>query len=220
MIYIVEDLSESSSGFSYTYNASTETFVPKDDSQQMIDGKDYFAVKGERQTYYFASVADGKSIVKLELRHSANDATGLPALPLISDVFTADATGTVATMHHLCGVVEVPIKLSEATADKGVTSFSIYVSGGKLSGDFTATPSSPYISDTSTGYDTAKSEEKETAYSAGTTTSVFIPVLPGTYTGVSLNYYHSTGSGYKSFGSDKTLVVERGKITKITLVEI
>ena len=59
--------------------------------------------------------------------------------------------------------------------------------------------------------------KKITPYEAGDIT-VFIPVLPGTCTGVFLNVYYDGGAGGKYIDKDRQLVVERGKITKVTQV--
>ena len=217
VIRILEDGNAGSPRYNYVYDASSESFKPEDEGQKMAVGTKYFALKAEHTVDDFITVEEGKSIVKLKLKTGSYDEKGLPAIPLISDVFTADASGTVATMHHLCGVVEVPVNLSEKNAAKNVTSFSIYSSGGKLAGDYTATPYPPYFLGTSTPYETAHSEKKATPYEAGDIT-VFIPVLPGTCTGVFLNVHYDGGAGGKDIDKERQLVVERGKITKVTLV--
>lgn len=217
VIRILEDGNADSPRYNYVYDASSESFIPEDEGQKMVVGKQYFALKAENPVYNFITVEEGKSIVKLELETGAYDEKGLPAIPLISDVFTADASGTVATMHHLCGVVEIPVNLSAEMATQKVTSFSIYSNDGKLAGEYTATPYPPYFLGTSTPYNTAYSEKKTTPYEAGNTT-VFIPVLPGTCTGVLLNVYYDGGSSGPWIDEERELVVERGKITKVTQV--
>lgn len=218
VIKILEDGNAGSPRYNYVYDASSDSFKPEDEGQKMVVGTKYFALKAVNPVYDFITVEEGKSIVKLDLETGAYDERGLPAIPLISDVFTADASGTVATMHHLCGVVEVPVNLSEENAAKKVTFFSIYSSDGKLAGYYTATPYTPYFLGTSTPEsNTAYSEEKTTPYEAGDIT-VFIPVLPGTCTGVSLNVYYDGGAGGTYIDKDRELVVERGKITKVTQV--
>lgn len=218
VIKILEDGNVDSPRYNYEYDASSESFKPVDEGQKMVVGKQYFALKAVTPVSNFITVEEGKSIVKLDLETGAYDEKGLPAIPLISDVFTADASGTVATMHHLCGVVEVPVNLSAEQAARNVTHFSIYSSDGKLAGSYTATPYPPYFLGTSTTpYNTAYSEKKTTPYEAGNTT-VFIPVLPGTCTGVFLNVYYDGGSGGTYIDKDRQLVVERGKITKVTQV--
>ena len=218
VIRILEDGNAESPRYNYVYDESSESFKPEDEGQKMVVGTKYFALKAKNPVSNFITVEEGKSIVKLELETGAYDERGLPAIPLISDVFTADASGTVATMHHLCGVVEVPVNLSEENAAKKVTLFSINSSEGKLAGYYTATPYPPYFLGTSTpSNNTAYSEEKTTPYAAGNTT-VFIPVLPGTCTGVFLNVHYDGGAGGTYIDKYKQLVVERGKITKVTQV--
>lgn len=217
LIRILEDGNAESPRYNYVYDESSESFKPEDEGQKMVVGTKYFALKAENPVYNFITVEEGKSIVKLELETGAYDEKGLPAIPLISDVFTADASGTVATMHHLCGVVEIPVNLSAEMAAQKVTSFSIYSNDGKLAGEYTATPYPPYFLGTSTPYNTAYSEKKTTPYEAGNTT-VFIPVLPGTCTGVLLNVYYDGGSSGPWIDEERQLVVERGKITKVTQV--
>lgn len=217
VISILEDGNADSPIYNYVYDASSESFKPYDEGQKMVVGTKYFALKAQYSYYDLITVEEGKSIVKLNLKTGASDVRGLPAIPLISDVFTADASGTVATMHHLCGVVEVPVNLSAANAAKNVNHFSIYSSDGKLAGSYTATPYPPYFLGTSTPSNTAHSEKKTTPYEAGNTT-VFIPVLPGICTGVFLNVYYDGGAGGTYIDKDRQLVVERGKITKVTQV--
>lgn len=218
VIRILEDGNAGSPIYNYVYDESSESFKPYYEGQKMVVGTKYFALKAQNSDYDFITVEEGKSIVKLNLKTGASDERGLPAIPLISDVFTADASGTVATMHHLCGVVEVPVNLSAANAAKNVNHFSIYSNDGKLAGSYTATPYPPYFLGTSTpSSNTAHSEKKTTPYEAGNTT-VLIPVLPGTCTGAFLNVYYDGGAGGTYIDKDRQLVVERGKITKVTQV--
>lgn len=218
VIRILEDGNAGSPRYNYVYDESSESFKPEDEEQKMVVGTKYFALKAVNAEYNFITVKEGKSIVELDLETGAYDERGLPAIPLISDVFTADASGTVATMHHLCGVVEVPVNLSEENAARKVTLFSINSSDGKLAGSYTATPYPPYFLGTSTpSSNTAYSEKKTTPYEAGDIT-VFIPVLPGTCKGVFLNVYYDGGAGGTYIDKDRQLVVERGKITKVTQV--
>jgi hypothetical protein len=116
-------------------------------------------------------------------------------------------------MHHLVGMVEIPVKLKDGATITNITGFRLYASGGKLGGNFTAKPISPYIKDTSTGYDTAYENGGPYTLSTSSTTTVFIPVLPGTYNSVGLNYFYGESSSKQvSLGN---ITVERGKITKV-----
>lgn len=65
----------------------------------------------------------------------------------------------------------------------------------------------------SEAYDTSESEEKTYALSTETATSVFIPVLPGTFGEGGLNYNYGNTSSYIN---TEAVTVERGKITKLT----
>lgn len=197
----------------YVYDESTQSFKPENESYKMVAGKEYFAVKGVKSTSQALSVEDGKTIVKMNV---ARTGKGLPHIPMITDVFTADAGGAIATMHHLVGVVEIPVKKADSF-DKTVTGFSLYASGGKLGDDFTATPGGDYVKSTAEGYDTVYSEEKTYTLSTTDATSVFIPVLPGTYNDVKLNYHYDSSSKQVSLGD---ITVVRGKITKLNEVTL
>lgn len=71
----------------------------------------------------------------------------------------AGTEGTIATMHHLVGVIEIPVKKGESFSEK-ITQFGIQASGSKIGRDFTATPASPYFKEASEGYEVTDSEEK------------------------------------------------------------
>lgn len=209
-IVVYENANAEAIALYYVYDAASSTFKPKSEAYKMVSGTQYFAIKGERQTSLTLSVEDGKTIVKMNTERTGK---GLPHIPMITDVFTASATGTVATMHHLVGVIEVPVKLDGESTITSVNMFSYYVSGGKVGRDFTATPEAPYVKDVSEAYDTSNSEEKTYALSTETATSVFIPVLPGTFGEGYLNYFYGySSSAIKTEG----VTVERGKITKLT----
>ncbi len=209
-IVVYENADAEALTFYYVYDASSNSFKPYNDSYRMVVGREYFAVRGVRKMSSPLSVEEGKTIVKMSVESCGK---GLPGLPMISDVFTATAEGTIATMHHLCGVLEIPVKLKETATITEVTGFSVYVSSSKLGYNFTATPYAPYIVSTSEGFDTAYSEEKTYSLSKETATNVFVPVLPGTYENKAwLNYYYPGTSGQTGIGSNIT--IERGKITR------
>ena len=195
--------------FYYKYDATSGTFKPKSESYKMEAGKSYFAVMRPNSVCNVTN--NGTADVQVGLNLDNN--ISMKQLPLISDVFTADVAGTIATMHHLVGMVEIPVKLGNTATYTTVEQFTLYASGGKLADSFTAKPMSPYIKDTSTGYDTAyENEGPYTSLSTSSTTTVFIPVLPGTYNDVKLNYFYGETSKQVSLGN---ITVERGKITMV-----
>jgi hypothetical protein len=204
----------------YVYDASSKTFKAKSENYKLQEGKKYFAMAGN---YLSISVKldDTDNIIA---QPSLNTNTGLSNIPMITDVFTASADGTVATMHHLVGVVEVPVKLdADSSCD---VLYQLNLSGvSGLSGDFTAIPEAPYIKEVTTPYSTTVSDVLNVTLSTETATSVFIPVLPGTYTkAITLNRFYYKGEDKVNSGAalgddysnPKTLIVERGKITKVT----
>lgn len=208
-IMVLENGNANSITYYYVYDAATESFKPKYDSYKMTAGKEYFAVNHTRGTSIFLSVEDGKSVVKMNIERK--EPYGLSNIPMITDVFTADADGTIATMHHLVGVVEIPVKLAEDSNVTEVDKFSLFVSGAKLGRDFTATPEAPYVKDISEAYDTSSVAGCE--LSTETATSIFIPVLPGEYGEGYFNFYYSDGSTYVK---TEAMTVKRGMITKLT----
>ena len=208
-IKVFENGNENSKTYYYVYDAATESFKPQYDSYKMVAGKEYFAVNHTRQIPIFLSVEDGKSVVKMNIERK--EPCGLSNIPMITDVFTADADGTIATMHHLVGVVEIPVKLAEGSNVTKVNKFSLFVSGAKLGCDFTATPEAPYVKDISEAYHTSKVEGCE--LSTETATSIFIPVLPGEYGEGWLNFMCD---GYATAIKVEAVNVKRGMITKVT----
>lgn len=204
----------------YVYDASSKTFKAKYENYKLQEGKKYFAMAGN---YLSISVKldDTDNIIA---QPSLNTMTGLSNIPMITDVFTASADGTIATMHHLVGVVEVPVKLSEDSTDDTLDHIRLSGSRGiNLSGDMIATPAAPYLKEVKGGGDSTTSGELDIKLSKDTAISVFIPVLPGTYTdAITMNWYRSGDDTARSkilggtYSEPKTLVVERGKITKVT----
>ena len=192
----------------YVYDKTSESFKTKT-SVAMTEGTKYFAVMRPSSTCNVKN--EGTEDVQVELKLDNN--ISMKQLPLISDVFTANADGTIATMHHLVGMVEIPVKLANDTKYKDVSSFTLYASDGKLGNNFTAKPMSPYIKDTSTGYDTAYENGGPYTLNTSSSTTVFIPVLPGTHNDVKLNYMYNNGTSKQvDLGN---ITVERGKITKV-----
>ena len=206
----------------YVYDASSKTFKTKYENEKLQAGKKYFAMAGSYMSIS-VKVVDGN----IEAYPELDTNTGIKDMPMISDIFTASADGTIATMHHLVGVVEVPATLDESSTVE--TLYRSGLSGVKgLAGKFIAIPEPPYFQQISEGYDKTTSDVLNVKLSKTTATSIFIPVLPGTYSTADLTLdrlYYPVGSSDPTAGgrdlntydgAKETLVVERGKITKIT----
>lgn len=206
----------------YVYDASSKTFKAKDEVYKLQEGKKYFAMAGS-----YMSISVGVVDGNIEACPELDTNTGIKDMPMISDIFTASADGTIATMHHLVGVVEVPATLDESSTVE--TLYRSGLSGVKgLAGEFIAIPEAPYFQEISEGYSKTSSDVLNVKLSKTTATSIFIPVLPGTYSTADLTLdrlYYPVGSSDTTAGgrilstydgAKETLVVERGKITKIT----
>ena len=195
----------------YQYDATAGSFTLSSGNAMTV-GTEYFAVMKPSNKLTVENVGTANVQVKLELDRYVS----LKKLPLISDVFTADASGTIATMHHLVGMVEIPVKLNSSATITEITSFSIY-GGTNIGGEFIATPIGPnYYKEVSSGDHTAYITDGPYTLNTSTATSVFIPVLPGTYD-AALNYRYTKddNSSVSSQVSLGNITVERGKITKV-----
>ncbi|MBE6220395.1 MAG: hypothetical protein E7127_02005 [Rikenellaceae bacterium] len=202
----------------YEYDATTQTLKATNESYKLQEGKKYFAITKTLSSDAVKVDTEGNVTAETKL----NTTSGIKDMPMITDVFTASADGTVATMHHLVGVVEVPVKLDPESPYDVLYQLSLSRVSG-LSGVFTAIPKAPYIKVVTTPYNSTVSDVRDVKLSKESATSVFIPVLPGTYTdAITLNRFYysgenkSSGSGTLGGSAPKTLVVERGKITKVT----
>ena len=206
----------------YRYDATSGTFKPVFDgnANKMEVGKQYFVVRSTSEPN--TVIVEGKNVNELNISEIIED------IPLISDVFTANASGTVATMHHLQGIVEIPVKLSASAALIPIEEFCLTTDENTLSGEiFTATPEAPYFKGIAFNYYShASSFATNVTLSKESATSIFVLVLPGTFTNVKMDYYYTRPGGSQqvegtvTFDASKTLVVERGKITKLPEVEV
>mgnify|MGYP003293244573 CR=1 FL=1 len=138
-------------------------------------------------------------------------------MPMVSSTFVADASGTIATMHHLLGVVEIPVKSSKAT-DK-LKEILLTTDGTVIRGSLEC-----YISDytlTIAGHSHRKFvSESGVDLNQSTATSIFIPVFPCTEAEtVTIDYKLADDESYQYLNHSKIggkkLTVERGKITKL-----
>lgn len=195
----------------YKYDSETGKFKVESGNEPMVAGTKYFATN---QIDNF-TIVDGMPVFNANL----NYAESIESLPLISDVFTADASGTIVTMHHTVGVVEVPVLLDESSTYTTLTNLGFYVSAGNSSGSFTATPGTPYFKEATSGNGgrITWANMGEKVLNKTTATSFFIPMLPGSYTDAGLNYNYEKNSGEtsKQRKVSGTFNVVCGKITKL-----
>lgn len=201
----------------YKYDENTKTFKANTEANALVPGTEYFAVYGYR------TIANPFTIVGDEIQFKAylDNSKDVTNIPLISDVFTADADGTITAMHHTVGVVEVPVKLAAGSASTTLKNLGFYIAAGKTSLDFIATPASPYFKEATNATVYARTTwanmgNKE--LSTTEATSIFIPVLPGEYTNPGLNYNYESTSSQKTLTG--TLTVACGKVTLMPVQEL
>lgn len=194
----------------YEYDAATQTFKLSTGGYAAMEaGKKYFATNGVFSSAGNAFTIEGYEIhFKTRLYYTTE--YDIADIPLISDVFYAKADGTIARMHHTVGVVEVPVKLDAESSSTTLENLGFPQSAGY----FIATPARPYFKEITDGNYSSWANMGDKELSKTTATSIFIPMLPGTYVNPKLNYNYGSTSGQKNLTG--TLTVERGKITRLS----
>lgn len=239
----------SAAGFKFNWDASDEIYVVPAEADNynfgkykfksngtfefsagsgtpMEVGKKYYAVYGIKYSSDAMGFnSEGQIRAFLNLSPLVNATTSISWLPMISEVFTCTADGTIATMHHVAGVIEAPVKVAEGT--QKMTLFGLYSGTNTMSGWMSVSPSAT-PEWTVAKYDngsigTTKYVDWEGELSLTTTEqSIFIPVLPDTYTNI--NVYYNLGDETNRETDEEhyqtNLVVERGKITKLPVTTL
>lgn len=202
----------------FTYNSSTGSFEASGVNGGLKVGEEYIAEFG----YQFAVTSETKATGTFIA--AASDGFGEKNLPMVSEKFTATAETTFATMHHIVGVVEVPVKADSGTLSlesiQLTNPYGSYYDGWAGAYDVDL---STYVASVRDGQgETSKKSTFDPVKSISTTvTSIFIPVLPMQNVDVLLQY-KLAGKEYSwnvEFAGKK-LTVERGKITKISEVTL
>ena len=192
----------------YEYDAATQTFkLATGGYTAMETGKKYFATNDVFYAVNPFTIEGDEIHFKTKLYYTTE--YDITDIPLISDVFDAKADGTIARMRHTVGVVEVPVKLDAESSSITLKNLGF----SKSAGTFIATPEFPYFKEITDGTYSSWANMGDKELSTTTATSIFIPMLPGTYVNPSLNYNYGDTSRQKSLTG--TLTVERGKITKL-----
>lgn len=190
----------------FTYDSSTGKFIS---GIGLEAGKKYYAIRGSSQT------GDKYNVGGVSAALTLSAAVSLESLPMVSDIFTATADGTFSTLHHTCGVVEIPFT---GTGTLSEVQFNAYNSTEPyVRGNFTVSFTNDDKVGTITKGDLSNYKyinEYTTNYTPLTLTStpqsLFIPLLPGTYNNVII--YNNDGDDELAEGLSVT--VERGKVHK------
>lgn len=197
----------------FVYDAEDQIFKLDTGEEGLVAGNEYYAVCGKMQDSGFNS---GKICAKMNLQNHL-----LANLPMVSDIFTATADGTFATLHHMAGIVEIPVKGSGEIYD---IKLDVYDSTDKnlcnyFDVNFDAEEQVSTIDKTATSSRTTMKPTLNPTSSnmltlSGTEQSLFFPALPGTYNKVKIQYSIKDAGGGNSTDYLGTLTVQRGKINK------
>ena len=212
-VYVYPAEADNSDVVKFVYDA-TEQIFKLDVGEGLVAGKRYYAVNGAKQTSGFNS---GKVCAKMTLMNHF-----LANLPMVSDIFTATADGTFATLHHMAGIVEIQVKGSIEIYDITLDVYNSTTGDKNLCNDFDvnfdAEGNVSTVEKTSDSYRSSMSPTINPTSSnklalSETGQSLFFPALPGTYNKVKINYSKDGSAGW-STSELGTLKVQRGKINK------
>ena len=196
----------------YLYNEDSKSFKARYTNSSMKAGNTYFATRAHLNptTPPEIKTIDGKVAVSMNVNE------GFDGLPMISHPFVADPDGTIANMHHLAGVLEIPLKLTAGSDPKTIYFASRSDKDIPLP-YFDAIPEEPYLKNVEVRWFSNYYLTGEFTLNADTYTSVFVPLTPGHYPDLYLSDRKSLFVRLHTFND---ITIQRGKITKLQPTEI
>ena len=200
---------------SYRYNSATGKFKVADSQPAMeVDGK-YFITFNCNTYDSTPKIVDGKLTVKW---YYTQPYGRIADLPLFSDVFTADANGTLVTMHHVYGMLEIPVTVAEGKTVSVVSVKSSEIIEGnpymQLTFDADGLVENADIVCLNI-QSTGNFKPLTSGISNIPANTYLFPFPPRTYSTVTIGYRIEGVDGTKTITiSDLSLKVERGKIHK------
>mgnify|MGYP003299576189 FL=1 len=204
-VYVFPAETDNHTQVAFTYDSNTGKFIS---GTGLEEGKKYYAIRGNSQ------IGDKYNVGGVSAALTLSSIGSLTNLPMVSDIFTATADGTFSTLHHTCGVVEIPFT-GTGTLDK--VQFNAYNSTEPyVRGNFTVSFTDEKVGTITKGdLSNYKYIYENTTYDTpltltSTPQSLFIPLLPGTYNNVII--YNNDGVDELAKGLSVT--VERGKVHK------
>ena len=112
---------------SYRYNSAAGKFILANSQPAMEEGEKYFLTFNCNTADSTPKIVDDKLTVKWYYNQQYGR---IGDLPLFSDVFTADANGTLVTMHHVYGMLEIPVTVAD-----GKTASLVSVKSSEITGN-------------------------------------------------------------------------------------
>ena len=196
---------------SYRYNSTAGKFKLADSQPAMVEGEKYFITSYCNTANSTPKIVDGKLTVEWYYDNNGR----ITELPLFSDVFTADANGTLVTMHHVYGILEIPVTVAE-----GKTASLSSVRSSEIMGN-------PYMQLTFKADGLVENadivcldQQSHGSFKPITSgisnipaNTYLFPFPPRTYSTITIGY-KVDGVGEVITLSDLSLTVERGKIHK------
>lgn len=191
----------------FKYNKSSEKFVS---NTGLEAGKKYYAIYDFTQSPADCNVGG----ISAGLCLAADGKLG--SLPMVSDIFTATAEGTISTLHHTCGVVEIPFTGNGTLSNVDFNAYNS-TSDKLVRGDFTlsftdegkiGTITKGQYLDSNTYMTESTTRLGDPLTLSSTPQSLFIPLLPGTYNNVKIK------NNNKTVAENLSVTVERGKVHK------
>ena len=213
-VYVFPAESGNTTNVVFCYDPETGKFTS---GASLTEGTKYFAIFGKSQIANYFNQDGIKAAMQLGVSPL------LTNLPMVSDVFTATADGTFATLHHISSVVEIPITGTEGKQIYDIE-FNVYNStsgdkkavgkadvtfdeNGIINGITKGTASNP--SSTCAQYD-----ESSPLTLSSTPQSIFIPILPGTYNNILIQYKVVGGDTESTTMRKDEFTFVRGKLHK------
>ena len=209
---------DGSEKYIYLYKEDSKSFKSKNTGNRysMIAGNTYFATRAHLNPTLSpeTKTIDGKVAAVMEVGMGVGD--GFDGLPMISHPFVADPDGTITDMHHLAGVLEIPLKLTAGSDPK--TKYFLARSEKEIPlPNFDAIPEKPYLQNVEVRWFSSYYATGEFTLNADTYTSVFVPLTPGSYPDLDL---YDSKSPFVKLHTFNDITIQRGKITQLQPTEI
>lgn len=199
---------DGSESYIYLYKEDSKSFKARYTNSSMIAGNTYFATRAHLNPTtppFDIKTIDGKVAVAMKVYEGFN------GLPMISHPFEADPDGTIANMHHLAGMMEIPLKLT-AGSDPKTKYFALRSDEDIPLPYFDAIPEEPYLKNVEVSWFSNYYLTGEFTLNADTYTSVFVPLTPGHYPDLDL---YDSKSPFVKLHTFNDITIQRGKITKL-----
>lgn len=196
----------------FVYDEESNVFKAQGDGLEQ--GTTYYAVSGSVNTEKTFNDYNACAYFDVELAHDITN------LPMLSDQFVADADGTIADMHHLVSIVDIPVKGTgtinrpEFNAQTCAVSMRgtirVYFSDGKIGEISRRTKSIEY----QYTYDERYSSSGVNFVLSDTPQTLRFVIYPGEYTNLKMCGFTDSTDSRKEGAALGDMTFERGVLYK------